>query len=114
MPPQRYTAYRLRGIPAGSSKKDVENLASRALLCDGATIRVESLASDLSRSGEAVAILNIANPPESLSSSNGTEEWILQVSLDDDVDGELILVFDTHFHGCTTLHCPSTQDWKFE
>ncbi|GME53090.1 nacht and ankyrin domain containing protein [Neofusicoccum parvum] len=110
-----YATYRLHGIPKGSSRKDVRTLVRRAVRCDDdSNIRVGSLANELSEPGEMVATLSFDKTPEVLSGSSTAEQWRLEVPLDEPGEAKVVLLFDTHFHGCTTLHCPPGEDWKMD
>lgn len=104
-----YTTFRVRGIPAGSSKEDVEELVEQALSGEDLSVfRVKSLAVDRPGSREMVATMNFATVPAQLGQCVSNVEWSAELS--DDV----ALLFDTHFHGCTTLSCPPDDSWKFE
>ncbi|EOD51789.1 putative nacht and ankyrin domain containing protein [Neofusicoccum parvum UCRNP2] len=114
MAPASYTTYRVRGIPARLSKDDVKVLIEKALTeratsCDSGThveVLVKSLAIDLASPDESVATVSFKNSVETLLEPNEANEW------DIDTSDEITLLFDTHFYGCTTLHCPPKEDWR--
>ncbi|KAL1625639.1 hypothetical protein SLS56_007223 [Neofusicoccum ribis] len=115
MPQPAYITYRLQGIPKGSSKDDVETFVRKAVHCgNDLNFRVKSLANDLSEPDRMVATLLFRSIPELLSGSSGAEQWHLEVPLDKSGKAEVVLQFDTHFYGCTTLYCPSKEDWKMD
>lgn len=117
MAPEGYTTYRVRGIPAGSTKAGAKRLIQRAAHCHQSDCHVKSLASDLSRLGEMVGTVTFDKAPESVYGLGGGDEWVLELPVSDEPDDSELdgsLVFDTHFRGCTTLYCPPESAWKFE
>ncbi|GME51093.1 nacht and ankyrin domain containing protein [Neofusicoccum parvum] len=113
MAPANNTTYRVRGIPARLSKDDVKVLIEKTLTesaasCDSEThveVRVKSLAIDLAFPDESVATVSFKNSVETLLEPNEANKW------DIETPDEITLLFDIHFYGCTTLHCPPKEDW---
>lgn len=107
MPPADYKTFRMRGIPAGTTPEKLQTLVAEAVSCkDASAVRVRSLAVDASRPREMVATVTFESIPEKLLDECG--DWTIEAPRD------ITLVIDTHFHGCTTLHCPPADQWKSE
>ncbi|KAF9640919.1 putative nacht and ankyrin domain containing protein [Lasiodiplodia theobromae] len=111
MAPSEGKTFRLRGIPAGLCKKDVEILVQNTLNCNDVNIRVRSLASDLDNLDEDVATVEISPVPIAFKSTAKGDEWCLDTVYNDE---DLSLLFDTNFLGPTPLHTPSYEKWDLE
>lgn len=113
MPSQSYLTYRVRGIPDGLSQTSVKELIQKAVgWADGLEFRIKSLAKDLTRPDRMVATFTLQTPPTNLPEPSGAAEQSYEVLLDSETETELVV--DTHFHGCTPLHCPDEENWRFE
>ncbi|KAF4541448.1 Protein serac1 [Lasiodiplodia theobromae] len=111
MAPSEGKTFRLRGIPAGLCKKDVEILVQNTLNCNDVNIRVRSLASDLDNLDEDVATVEISPVPIAFKSTAKGDEWCLDTVYNDE---DLSLLFDTNFLGPTPLHMPSYEKWDLD
>lgn len=111
MAPSDGKTFRLRGIPAGLCKRDVESLVQNTLNCNDVNIRVRSLASDLDSLDEDVATVELSPVPRAFQSTAKADEWCLDTVYNDE---DLSLLFDTNFLGPTPLHTPSHEQWNLE
>ncbi|KAF9640140.1 hypothetical protein BFW01_g11946 [Lasiodiplodia theobromae] len=113
---ESYTNFRLQGIPDDArTRRDVQELVQHTLgLGSQATVTIHSLASSPIDTTSRVATLSFQPIPDTLHPKN-PPEWRFPIPTPPNVDEAMILrprylIFDTHFHGLTPLHCKDDQD----
>lgn len=111
MAPSEAKTFRLRGIPAGCCKKDVEGLVRNTLNCNDGNIHVRSLASALDDSGEIVATVEISPVPTGFQNTVESHEWSFDTFYNNE---DLSLLFDANFLDFTPLYTPPDEQWNLE
>ncbi|KAH7202858.1 uncharacterized protein BKA55DRAFT_531394 [Fusarium redolens] len=110
-PKPTHKNFRLRGIPLEyESRKEVRSLIQKTLALEpSASPTVYSLALSPTDKNSKIATISFPSIPNSLS-DRSKDEWIFQLSEDDNFDFGRSLVFDTHFAGFTPFQRTSDND----
>lgn len=122
MAPDKYSNFRLRGIPLSyRSRSEVRQLIQDVLSIEsGAIAAVHSLATNPTERTTKIATLSFTTIPPSLS-DRSKKQWKFPLPSSEDTDGDdddgvfkKDLVFDTHFMGFTPLQHTEQDDCRIE